>query len=701
MSQRYRGLKISTILQLLFGVLIVTVVGSLAVPMYGAIKQRTAASDMVEYTRAGRAVFVALQSVRSAGGPTRVALSGATPASQSFIDANAKLHQSADAAMTDVLRLCGQIDCAGAEPAVVTGLPASYEATVAARTGVVESLRKPLAERRANHAKIFNDIATDLVDRLEKIAIVLGEKVRMTDAIAAELTEIKQLAWLARDGVGLERTILIEGLTQNKLTPPQQLRIAALRGQADASWSIVRELGARKGVAEDVVAAINTAHETAFVSYGKVRNDVLDALTNGKPLPMSAEQMNTVSVAATDAGAAVASTALVAAERHAETLLDNATRTLMIYSAVSAAALLFGAFGFIIVHRRVSGPITQVTATMRRLIDGDLATPVAAPSRNDEIGEMIAAVEVFRANMLEAEQLRSAQEAQKRAAEDERRSFTCSVAGEFEQAVGGVVTGISDAVSRLKGVAETMAAAVEEASSQSNAIAAASEQCSVNVNTVAASSDELATSIQEIGTQVATAVTIADEAVKRADVTIEKVRHLSEVARKIGDVVDMITGIAGQTNLLALNATIEAARAGEAGRGFAVVAHEVKALATQTTQATQQISEQIAEIQGSTGEAASAIDGIAETIKRMNDIAAAIALSVEQRGTATQDMSRNIAQAAAGTQEVSSNINMVAKAAAETSIASTEVLNSASKLSVQADLLGTEVGKFLSNIRAA
>src|SRR5262249_50741926 len=188
------------------------------------------------------------------------------------------------------------------------------------------------------------------------------------------------------------------------------------------------------------------------------------------------------------------------------------------------------------------------------------------------------AIEVFRTNMLEAERLRHEQETQKQNAERERKVLTTSIANDFEAAVGGVVTGISSAASQLKSVAQAMSAAVEEASSQSSAIASASEQCSVSVGTVASASEELTSSFTEIGQQVATAVTIADEAVRRADTTIEKVKHLSGVAQKIGDVVDMITGIAGQTNLLALNATIEAARAGEAGKGFAVVAHEVKAL---------------------------------------------------------------------------------------------------------------------------
>jgi methyl-accepting chemotaxis protein len=416
---------------------------------------------------------------------------------------------------------------------------------------------------------------------------------------------------------------------------------------------------------------------------------------------MSSEELNTVSVAATDAVAAVPSAALIATERHAEAMLEAADRSLLIYSTIFGVVLLFGVFGFVTVRRRISGPITAVTAAMRRLIAGDLTAGVSGHRRGDEIGEMVAAIEVFRTNMLEAERFRGEQEAQKQAAERERKALTASIANDFETAVGGVVLGISSAASQLKSVAEAMSTAVEEASTQSAAIAAASEQCSVSVSTVASASDELTSSFAEIGQQVATAVTIADEAVKRADTTIEKVRHLSGVAQKIGDVVDMITGVAAQTNLLALNATIEAARAGEAGRGFAVVAHEVKALASQTTQATQQISDQIAEIQSSTAESASAIDAIADTIKRMNEIASKIAKSVSERGAATQDMSRSIAQAATGTQEVSSSINTVAKAAAETSAASTEVLNSASGLSAQAEKLGSEMEKFLATIRAA
>src|SRR4051794_10254783 len=175
------ALKISTILQVLFGVLIAAVIGSLALPIHGAYRQRVASGEVVEFARAGYAVFIALQGLRSERGPTRVALAAPDPASQSFIAVNTKLHTTADTAMADVLRLCAQVDCAGAEPQTVSGLRASHDAVVKQRADVNASLAAPLAQRRANMSKTFNDIITDLVDRLEKMALLLGEKVRMTN----------------------------------------------------------------------------------------------------------------------------------------------------------------------------------------------------------------------------------------------------------------------------------------------------------------------------------------------------------------------------------------------------------------------------------------------------------------------------------------------------------------------------------------
>ena len=180
-----------------------------------------------------------------------------------------------------------------------------------------------------------------------------------------------------------------------------------------------------------------------------------------------------------------------------------------------------------------------------------------------------------------------------------------------------------------------------------------------------------------------------------------QVQGLAMTAEKIGDVVRIISDIAGQTNLLALNATIEAARAGDAGKGFAVVASEVKALATQTAKATDEISTQIKSIQEATKLAVQSILGVTETIGKVNETATAIAAAVEEQGAATQEISRNVMEAAQGTQEVSGNIVRVNEAAQRAGEEASQVLVSAGELSRNGEALKAQVTAFLREVRAA
>jgi methyl-accepting chemotaxis protein len=220
--------------------------------------------------------------------------------------------------------------------------------------------------------------------------------------------------------------------------------------------------------------------------------------------------------------------------------------------------------------------------------------------------------------------------------------------------------------------------AVTATSARVTAAASASTQTSSNMQAVASGAEELAASVSEISRQAADALSISTQAVQQANETSVIVAGLATAAQKIGDVVKLINNIAEQTNLLALNATIEAARAGEAGRGFAVVASEVKVLATQTAKATDEISAQIAEVQGTTGSAVTVIQDITQTISRVNEISAAIAASVEEQASVTQSMSSNMQVAAKGVTDI--NVNMTDIAEATRSVdASTRKVREASR----------------------
>jgi methyl-accepting chemotaxis protein len=210
-----------------------------------------------------------------------------------------------------------------------------------------------------------------------------------------------------------------------------------------------------------------------------------------------------------------------------------------------------------------------------------------------------------------------------------------------------------------------------EVSEQASVASATSENLKRNLQTVAAGTEEMNSTIQDIAKNATESVRVAGEAVKMAQNTNSAITKLGESSIQIGEVIKVITSIAGQTNLLALNATIEAARAGEAGRGFAVVANEVKELAKQTAKATDEISLKIAAIQSDTKESVTAIAAIGDIISHINDISGTIATAVEEQSATTNEMSRNLTEAARGSTEIANSMVGVAQAAHSTSVGAT------------------------------
>ena len=382
------------------------------------------------------------------------------------------------------------------------------------------------------------------------------------------------------------------------------------------------------------------------------------------------------------------------------------------YEAAAASAqreLIFGTLAILFVAvlvamfvaRGISRPLVSITGAMHRLSSGDTAVVIPGGDRKDELGTMAQAVDVFRRNMIETQELREAQAAAQQKAELDKKALQRQMADRFEADVKGVVAAVGKATAEMASVVGEIMASVNGTSERAAAAAAASEEASSGVSTVAAASEELASSVSEIGRQVAHSSNVADAAVIKAKQTTQMVASLAAAAEKIGDVLRLIDAIASQTNLLALNATIEAARAGEAGRGFAVVASEVKELAGQTAKATEEIAGQVSAIQAATADCVSAISGISGTIEEISGIATTIAAAVEEQSSATREIARSVQQAATGTSEVSQNVTGASNAAEQSRQLADNVKSAASELGQHANELSKSVDTFLARLRDA
>jgi methyl-accepting chemotaxis protein len=281
-----------------------------------------------------------------------------------------------------------------------------------------------------------------------------------------------------------------------------------------------------------------------------------------------------------------------------------------------------------------------------------------------------------------------------------RRTAVDVAISDFGGAVGDVLKAINEASASLTATCGSLKSAADDTLDRMTSASSASSETTRRVASTAAATEQLSGSIQEIGDQASRVLGMAQSAVADADRAQHAIRSLNDAAERIGSVVDAISAVAGQTNLLALNATIEAARAGESGKGFAVVASEVKALANQTSNATKDISQQIAAIQAATKGSVDEIYSISRAISALSTVSTGIASAVEQQSMTTREIAESVQDAATHTALASSEINSIKEVAAQSVTAIAEIQNWTTRLSKSAGDLEAKVAGFFSNVRS-
>jgi methyl-accepting chemotaxis protein len=503
---------------------------------------------------------------------------------------------------------------------------------------------------------------------------------RLAALVGASLTEF-QAARLAGEGYVLT-------LEQ------EQLELSRSRMRA-AHDKIVQ---ARPLAASEALVHQLAGVEAQFSGYGKVVNDAA-----AKPLPQQESFLKLRQMGQQTASILETLDLALSAQRdRAESIVD-----FMIEQAsgvalwVTVVALLVGIAISFALARSLSHPIRQMTGAMLGIAGGDLSTAIPAQTRDDELGAMAKALEVFKTNVVRMAEMRQAQEDQERRAAASRKAELNELATRFERSVLGVVDRVSTSARELTQSSGVLIETAAHTTQQTAQVARQAEDSAHNVATVASASEELSSSISEIAQQAARSAAVAQAAETRSRETSRTVTALSEAAQRIGRVVTLISTIAEQTNLLALNATIEAARAGEAGRGFAVVASEVKSLAGQTAKATEEIGIQIQHIQAATAGAVDAIQAIAQTIEEVSIIATSIAAAVEEQRSVVDEIGRSTSVVAASTQAVNENISTVQGSTRTTVSAAEQSRAAAEALRSQAQRLEEEVAAFLQTVRAA
>ncbi len=387
------------------------------------------------------------------------------------------------------------------------------------------------------------------------------------------------------------------------------------------------------------------------------------------------------------------------AEDHVEEMENASSHMIWLIVVIGAlAALTIAGVGIttaIGISRRVNG----LTFAMTELAGNKLETVVPDVEKEDEIGDMARAVEIFKTNAVERRQLQrqSDSESASRVARAQRMAEHVQ---NFRSRIGAIADSLAKASSELEGTAGVLTSAADVSSDKAAAAAMSADTSSQNVGLVASAGEEMAASINEIKSQIEYSRNVTVTATQQANTAVDLIDNVDKISVEVAKVLGMISSIARQTNLLALNATIESARASEAGKGFAVVAHEVKQLANQTGAAASSVSSQISAMRERITSSVESIRVISQTINDVDKSSEAISSAIEQQHIASAEIGKNALHAAENTRDVSRSVKDLTESAKTVREESSRVLSAAKSLSGQVSGMRDTINSFLASVQA-
>lgn len=384
-------------------------------------------------------------------------------------------------------------------------------------------------------------------------------------------------------------------------------------------------------------------------------------------------------------------------------ILQKALHDSLIMSAGISLAFTVGLMVLMawLLRSTATAPLRKLQDAMSAISNSEYEIAVPYTKRSDEIGLMANALRILKEKAMERQKMAAEQKELEARAQEERRTQMHMLADQFDEMIGQVTQTLKGVIVEIRSGSQGLQDSAQDIAMRSADIAERASSSSSNTHSISSATEELSTTIQDLVKQLLGTQSISRDAAKQSGEAVNSIEALQAHAEEIRSVVNLINDIAEQTNLLALNATIEAARAGDAGKGFAVVANEVKQLASETSNATAEISEKVNAIISSVASSAEKIGSVNEVISQIEETATAVAAETEQQSSATSGISKRAQETAGSVDGVNSGIQIISDKTADNSALVETLLEATGSLEEQFKNLEDRAADFTKHVRTA